>query len=161
MTFAGSDEYALKLDKLANSSGKIVKKAIYNAAALVTDAIRSNINALEEAPEYVGSQKKPIHGLTKRQKQGLLDGLGFSPVNQDKKGFWNSQIGYEGYNDVKTEKFPQGQPNLLIARAVESGTSFRIKTPFVRPAVQKTRTQAVKAMEKVIDEASDNIMNGG
>ena len=90
-----------------------------------------------------------------------MDGLGFSPVNQDKKGFWNSQIGYEGYNDVKTEKFPQGQPNLLIARAVESGTSFRIKTPFVRPAVQKTRTQAVKAMEKVIDEASDNIMNGG
>lgn len=155
----GVEEYALKLSQLAEKSNKISKKALYAAAAVITDRIRSNIEALPVVPDYVlGTKDKPIEGVTAAQKAGLLDGLGFSPTMQDKKGIINVQIGYEGYNSVKTRKYPKGQPNLLIARSVESGTTFRKKTPFVRPAVEDTKSAAIAALNKVIDDEYERIM---
>lgn len=155
----GVEEYALKLSRLAEKSNKISKKALYAAAAVITDRIRSNIEALPVVPDYVfGTKDKPIEGVTVAQKAGLLEGLGFSPTMQDKKGIINVQIGYEGYNSVKTRKYPKGQPNLLIARSVESGTTFRKKTPFVRPAVADMKIAAMAALNKVIDDEHEKIM---
>ena len=155
----GVEEYALKLSRLAEKSNEISKKALYAAAAVITDRIRSNIKALPVVPDYVlGTKDKPIEGVTEAQKAGLLKGLGFSPAMQDKKGIVNVQIGYEGYNSVNTRKYPKGQPNLRIARSVESGTTFRKKTPFVRPAVEDTKSAAIAALNKVIDDEYERIM---
>ena len=46
----------------------------------------------------------------------------------------------------------------MIARSVESGSSVRDKHPFVRPAVNAAKAEALKACEKVIDEETKKIM---
>ena len=71
-----------------------------------------------------------------------------------------TSVGFNGYNDIKTKKYPNGQPNQLIARVIESGSSYMDKTPFVRPAVNKVRKKAQEAMEEVIDEEFRQIMEG-
>ena len=101
----GVEEYALKLSRLAEKSNEISKKALYAAAAVITDRIRSNIKALPVVPDYVlGTKDKPIEGVT------------------------------------------------------ESGTTFRKKTPFVRPAVEDTKSAAIAALNKVIDDEYERIM---
>lgn len=160
MKINGLDEYAKKLSKLnAQSAEACMKHAVYSGAGLVADAIRANIQAL---PEFTGSwqnYKEPIYGVSTTQKQGLLKGLGTSEIMND-SGYVNTKISFAGYNDHVTEKYPQGQPNILVARSLESGSSIGDKIPFVRPAVSRTRTAAIKIMAIKADEFFENIMEG-
>ena len=55
---------------------------------------------------------------------------------------------------MKTKKYPKGQPNVLLARSIESGSSIAKKRPFVAPAVRKTKKAAEETMAKIIDEES-------
>lgn len=147
--FKGLEEYALKLSNLVADTEEIAGKAIYKAAGLVTDAVRKNIASLPERKGY-GTPERPLRGVTAKGKKGLLAGLGITPLG-NKDGYWNVKIGFDGYNTVKTKKYPRGQPNQLVARGVESGTSWLEKTPFVAPATRKTRKAAIAAMQEVID----------
>ena len=71
---------------------------------------------------------------------------------QNDNGFLNVKIGFDGYNNVRTRTYPKGQPNALIARATESGSSVRKKTPFIRPAVNASKKQAIDSCKVVVDE---------
>ena len=164
--FRNLKEYELQLAHLRERTPEIAGKAIYAGAEIITDAIRANIEALPAVSDKAGLiayQKKEPAPLTETAKKGLLDGLGITPM-QDDNGFYNVKIGFDGpggehgYNDLRTEKFPKGQPNVMIARSLESGSSIAPKRPFVRPAVNASRKAAEEAMAKVIDEEIEKIM---
>lgn len=139
MTFKAGEEYALKLSALASGSEQAAKKAVYQAAGIVADKIRANLEA-----NLAGSDQST---------GALADSLGITPVTMDRDGVWNAKIGFDGY-DAK------GVPNQLKARVMESGTSKIRKRPFVRPAVNATKKAAVEAMQRVIDEETEKIMKG-
>ena len=156
ITFPGLADYELMLSKLEDGSEEIIGKAVYAGAGIVADAIKSNIQSLPIVRGY-GTESNPLPGgVTSAQKAGLIDGLGISHM-QDDAGYLNVKIGFDGYNATKTEKYPQGQPNQLVARGVESGTSWKQKKPFVRPAVTKSRKQAEDTMAKIIDEEIEKL----
>lgn len=158
--FRGLEEYELKLSKLASGTKEVAGKAIYAGAKIITDKIRENIQALPAHPDSYGLiayRNKWPAPLTDTAKKGLLEGLGITPMEDD-NGFYNVKIGFDGYNDLKTRKYPKGQPNQLIARSIESGTSISEKRPFVTPAIRATRKQAEQAMADVIDEETKKIM---
>lgn len=139
MTFNAGEEYALKLSALASGSEQAAKKAVYQAAGIVADKIRANLEAnLAGSGQFTGA---------------LADSLGITPVTMDRDGVWNAKIGFDGY-DAK------GVPNQLKARVMESGTSKIRKRPFVRPAVNATKKAAIEAMRKVIDEEIEKTMKG-
>ena len=154
ITFPGLAEYELMLSRLSQGAEDVAGKAIYAGAEIVADAIRSNIQGLQAVPDEVGAiayaEKSPAP-LTERAKEGLLDGLGISSM-QDDNGYYNVKIGFDGYNGLKTKKFPQGQPNVMIARSLESGSSIAPKRPFVRPAVNAVKKQAEAKMAEIIDQ---------
>ena len=75
---------------------------------------------------------------------------------QNDSGYRHVKIGFDGYNDVKTRKYPKGQPNAMIARVTESGSSYREKTPFIRTAVQSSEKAAVEAAKEKIDNGIKN-----
>lgn len=154
----GLEEYALMLSKLGSASEAITKEAVYAGAAVVADAIKE---ALKDLPveDGFGTDKDPINGITKKQKADLIDGFGLTPI-EDKDGYVQTKAGFDGYGSVPTKKYPKGVPNQLIARSVESGTSFRKKNPFIRRTVNKVRGQAQDAMAKEIDSILEK-MNGG
>ena len=161
MTIQGIDEYALKLSKLGNKSREIAGKAIYAGAEVVADAIKQNIEGLEAVNDkynIIAYKKGEKSKLSESQKEGLKKSFGITKMQKDNDGFYNVKLGFDGYNDVKTKKYPNGQPNQLIARTAESGSTFMDKTPFVRPAVNQTRKQAQDAIQKVIDEETGKIM---
>ena len=106
---------------------------------------------VEESEALAAYREKRKTSLTSAQKKGLQEGLGVSPMEND-NGYWNVKVGFDGYNKVKTRKYPNGQPNALIARATESGSSVREKTPFVRPAVSASQKKALEAAKIKIDQ---------
>jgi len=160
MTFKAGEEYAIKLSKLATGQEEIAKKAIYAAAGIVADKIKSNLNSLpEEKFRYLRAGEKFV-GVPERQKKDLIDSFGITPITTDNKGNWNAKIGFDGYGSIPTKKYPNGLPNQLLARAIESGSSVRRKKPFVRPAVNATKKQAQAKMAEIIDKEIEKIMGG-
>ena len=86
----------------------------------------------------------------------MQEGFGITNMRHE-NGAWNVKIGFEGYNEVQTKTYPNGQPNALIARSVESGSSVRDKTPFIAPAVNACRKNAQTTMEVVIQKQIEAI----
>ncbi len=156
----GAEEYVKKLEGLEKETQHIIGKAVYDGAKIVTDAIHAGISAIPvHIDSKVGSDSDPVSGLTAAQRQGLLDGLGIAKM-QNRSGYLHVKVGVDGYNRTKTKKYPNGQPNALIMRSIESGTSFRAKHPVVAPAVARTRKSAEKAMADRIDSEVNKKMKG-
>lgn len=143
------DNFIKDIDARSKDFEKMAGAAIYQGAAILADQLRANIEALPERPR---SSKKGemVKGVTKQQKQALLDHMGISKM-QNVDGTYDIKIGFEGYDDDKTKSYPNGHPISMIARSVESGTSFLQKTPFIRPASQKAKGPAEEAMKKEIE----------
>lgn len=156
--FKKGDEYIFKLNRLSESAkSKVIGPAIYDAAGIVADEIKKDLRNVP-TDESRGTPDKPKLGPTQAQKDGLVDNIGIASEQTDRRGLVNVKIGFDGYNNVKTKMYPNGQPNQLIARSVESGSSFMKANPFVKTAAQRTRKQALDAMKKRVDEEIEKIM---
>lgn len=152
--FNGMKEYAEYLQRIGANTKEICGVGVYAMAEVVTDKIRANLDALptvEESEALAAYREQRKTSLTSAQKKGLQASLGISKIEND-NGYWNVKVGFDGYNKVKTRKYPNGQPNALIARATESGSSVREKTPFVRPAVSASQKKALEAAKIKIDQ---------
>ena len=149
----GLDNYIAYLQKINLLSSDMVGEAVYDMAKVVADKVRANIEALPAVSNAanIATYKQGISRLSEPEKQGLLDGFGVSSI-QNNDGYVNVKLGFDGYNSVKTKKYPNGQPNALIARVANSGSSYRQKTRFVDKAVSATRKQAEEAGQAKIDE---------
>ena len=158
MQFKSSDEYAIKLSRLGREMEGIAKKAIYEGASIVADEIKSNLNSIPtEKFRHLRNGDKFV-GVPERHKEDLINSFGITPIERDRQGNWNTKIGFDGYGSIPTKRYPQGVPNQLLARAIESGSSIRVKTPFVRPAVNRTRKKVQQKMNEVIDKEIEQLM---
>lgn len=156
------DEYAKALANLFKDSEEICKRAVYAGADVVANAIKQNLNSIpvEEGenglPPYAGEGEK-LHGVSRRQKADLINAFGLAPMKEE-GDYINTKAGFDGYGSVKTKKYPQGVPNAMLMRSVESGTSFRDKHPTVRPAVNRSRKAAQAKMDETINQEIEKRM---
>lgn len=153
----GMEKYISQLEKLSLNTNEILGRTIYPAAAVVANAVKANIEKLPVSNSSKrGTPEDPINTITSAQKAGLRDGFGISKIRND-GGLYNVKLGFDGYNTtVSTTAKRSGwtntrQANQMIARAVENGTSFRKKHPFVAPAIRATKAQAEKIMADALD----------
>ena len=144
----GVDDYINELIAIQNDSAKVAGKMIYKGAGIVADEIKSRIRMIPERDEKSGRQR----GVTETERAGLSEGLGITRIRND-EGFYNVKIGFDGYNSYVTKAYPKGHPNSMVARTVESGTSWLQKTPFIAPSVSAAKQTAEKAMEKIFDDS--------
>ena len=154
--FKGIDEYAKVLSTLEKESDEIIKSAVYKGAALVADEIKSGLKELpteegENGLPPLGANEHKLTGVSRRQKGDLIDSFGLAPIEND-NGYIQTKAGVNGYGSVPTKKYPNGVPNSMLMRSIESGTSFREKHPIFRNATNRARKRAERAMEKEIDE---------
>ena len=158
-TMRGLDEYAAFLQRLEKNTPEIIGAGVYAMAGVVADKVRENIENLQAYPQGQTTYKigkKVMSRLSEEQKKGLLDGFGISPM-QDDDGFHNVKLGFDGYNSAKSKNYTNGQPNALIARVTESGSSYREKTPFIRPAINSVKKEALQKAKVIIDETISEI----
>lgn len=155
--FGGIDTYIKQLNKLqAATKDGVVGKTVYAGASVVADAVKDAIRSLPVGSGHA-ARDELVDTVTLPQKEGLLAGFGISRMKDD-NGFVNVKLGFAGYNATRTAKYPRGQPNALIARAVNSGTSFRKKTQFVDKAVTASKKTAEAAMDAACSREIEKIM---
>lgn len=150
MKFPGLDEYVTELEKLTNTSRECIGKAIYEGAAIVADAVKQATANLP-IDERVVRNGQMLVGITQKQKDGLLEGFGIAPMEND-NGYMHVKLGFAGYNSQRTGKFPNGQPNAMIARSVNSGTSFSQRIPFVDNAIRQKKSACEEKMKETFDQ---------
>ena len=145
----GLNDYIKAIQRLKKGSDVIIRKGIYDGAAILADGVKQEIKNRPIDNSH-GTSEKPVNGVSKKQKSDLIEGMGIAPIRED-GDYVHAKIGWDGYGEAKTKKYPRGVPNQLIARSVNSGTSFRKKNPFVNRAVSKNKKQAEKKMAETIE----------
>ena len=156
MKFKGLDEYIRKLERLSSSSEAQIKKALYKGAGVAADSIKQSINALQTDDE--GYKPDEIRrGPTTIQKVGLINSFGISPM-RTKAGTIDVKLGFDGYNGVRTERWPKGQPNTMVARSIESGTSWMQKQPFIKKAERTAKAKVEETIKRELENEIKKIM---
>lgn len=161
IAFKGFEVYANKILALGESTPGIVKPANYKGAAIVHKAIVEELQALPTDEVWRNNDMRypaPL-GIKQEQKEGLINSIGFSKM-ENKNGFINLRIGFDGYNNLITERFPQGEPNAFVARELVLGTSRLQRNDFVKRAVRKSKAEATEAMRKEAEARINKIMKG-
>ena len=148
--FEGVDELIAQYKKLEQNTESMIGHAIYNGAGVVMKNVKAAVDGINTDDRF-GSSDNPKSGPSTIQKIGLQYALGIAKMRND-NGFRNVKIGFDGYNNVKTKTWPKGQPNMMVARSIESGTSWMTKQPFMRKAEQSSKAHCEKAMSETIDK---------
>jgi len=150
MQIEGLEEYTKVIQRISDNSDVVIAKSVYEGARIVADDMKSEMKKIT-VDNGVGSEKNKLNGISNLQKADLINGFGIAPIKVD-GDYTNTKLGFSGYGRTKTKKYPKGVPIQIIARSVNSGTSFRKKNPFVQRTVNRIRKKAQQAMAQVIDE---------
>lgn len=135
----GVDEFIDQLARLGAKNEQIARLAVGRASLPLAAAVKENL--------------RKVLKNSKTSTGDLESALGITPVKDDKDGTINIKIGFDGYDR-------NGTPQPLKAAVLESGMSRMKKSPFIRPAVNKTKKQVLEILEKTIDEETKKIMGG-
>ena len=159
VSFKGFEQYGKTLKELefAAAQGTLLEEAVKAGAKPVADEIRRRLDALPSDDFRKLEPGEKFTGVPVVNHLDLLDSFGLTPVDRDRNGFVHVKAGFDGYGSKPTKAYPKGIPNQLLARAVESGSSVREKTPFVRPAVNATRKEAEAEMDRVVRQELEKI----
>lgn len=149
LKFEGLDEYAAQLKKIEANTDEIIGKAIYKGAGEMADSIRSAMQTIPVDDSYhrPGEISK---GPKSAEKESMMSGFGISKLKQTGT-FWNVKIGFRG-------RGPGGIYNSLIARQVESGTSWMMKNPFMSRTVNSNKSKCEETMKQVFDEEMEKLV---
>jgi hypothetical protein len=134
--FPGIAEYERQLERIGSEAPRLCGKALYSGANVLAEAVQEEISGLTE--------------LSSAQRRGLHDGLGVAHF-WERDGVLQTKIGFDGYNAVKTKRWPRGQPNAMLARALIRGTSWLMPNRFTARAARKARQKATEAIRERFD----------
>jgi len=152
----GLDDYIALLGNLEFKTPAIIGRSVYEGAKIVADQIHRNIEALPTGTKRDKIPRDP----TPVEKAGMLDGLGIARHQWD-GSYYNVKIGMDGYNSDRTKKYPNGKPNALIARSIESGSTVMKRNAFISRAVSSSRSAAEEAMKNECDKQIQETMGDG
>lgn len=162
LKMVGMETYIQQIRTIEDPA-KVCRAAVRAGAGVIADGIRqelvSDTIAISDKQALAAYQHKVKTYCSESQKKGLIKGLGITKIRVN-KGVYEAKVGFDGYNDVKTELWPDGQPNALIAQSVESGRTWMIKQPFVRPTVKRLEKTALLAMEQAANQKLEEILGG-
>lgn len=160
ITFPGLKAYgdALKQLEIALQNDDLLKEAVWAGAQPVADEVRRNIEAIQPG-DLVKTSTGWLYrtGPTQEAKQAMLDGLGIAPPRMPNPGEADTKVGFDGFFGPRTARYPRGYSVRREAYAWEHGSSMWAKHPFVRPAVKNTRKEAVREMDKSINDGLKKI----
>ena len=154
--FKGLDGYLKQLRDLGEHTTGCAKRALYVGAGIVADAIKKEIAGLPTHHGYIPGDA-PLWTIEPAAKAGLMESMGIATMREE-GGYINTSVSFDGYNSVKSERYPNGQPNAMVAASVNSGTSRRKKNPFITRGINASKSQAESAMAAFFEQDIANIM---
>lgn len=159
----GMADYLRELQAVSNATSGVCKAVVYAGADVVADAIRAETEALSTVSDVealAAARKGTPTKISESQKAALLESLGTTPITKGRTGRTQTSVGFGGYNNIKTKRWPNGQPNNLIARSCNKGSSAMLRQPFVDRALKKCTSQAVSAMQDEMEKQIEKAKGG-
>lgn len=149
-TIKVTNEVELMLSRMHDKAEGLCKKALFEGAKVLADAMKAEIEALptdDRGRHVEAGSTDVLQGPRAQQKAGLLASFGVAPF-RNSNGTWETHLGFDGRNDIQTARWPGGQPNSMVARSVNAGTYFMRANPFI----DRTRSQHAKAAKAAMEE---------
>ena len=150
----GMEEISEMLTKLGEDAEKIAAKGLYQGAGIMAAEVNKGANSIRtETFRYAAPGRK--RDPSPEEKNAVL-AAGAGIAKFDKNGSEvNTSVGYSGtgYADTGYGRKPIAQ----IANAINSGTSFMRKQPFIRKAASAGAQKATEAIRSSIEEQFDAI----
>ena len=135
--FIEDKDFELKLSRLADRSGDVIRAGLTAAVDVLMPEMRKNLQGVIGDPAATE----------------LVGALGVTPISPNRAGVWSVHIGFDGYQES-----PGGRVAFqLLGRAIESGVSAgphkRPARPWAAPAVASKKAEAERAFEDAVDAA--------
>lgn len=159
--FKKLDALERNLRSLSNETERICKMALYDGAAVAADSLRKSVDRLDRVPDAAAmnaARRSEPTILSVSQKNGLREGLGISPMKIRGKTI-SVKVGFDGYNSVRTKRWPNGQPNVMVAASCEHGSSAMLEQPFIAPTFRAKSAQIQRAMVKTATDQITKILD--
>jgi len=144
----GMREVAELLDKLDKEAPRVAAQALYEGAGIMADAVKSAAEGIRTAPFKYAARGQTRPPSPEEKEIVLQASAGIARF--EKNGVEvNTSVGFRnaGYAELKGKTVPIP----VIVNAINSGTSFMSKQPFVRKAASSGGKQAIAAMSKVME----------
>ena len=144
----GMTEISELLTQMEDAAPRAASRGLYEGAGIMADEIRKSAESIKTVPfKYEGNGESRMPSPEEKEIVQQAD-MGIAKF--DKNGTEvNTSVGYRnsGYAELngKVKPIPQ------IVNAINSGTSFMRKQPFVRKAVKAGGSKAMKAMQDAIE----------
>lgn len=143
-----------QLSQMGESAQGVAASALYEGAGVMADAIHKGAGTIRTEPFHY-----TVFGtrLPSPEEKAIVEQAGVGIAKFDKNGAEvNTSVGYRnaGYADLNGKRKPIPQ----IVNAINSGTSFLKKQPFVRKAASDAAKPAGEAMTKAIEQKFDEIL---
>ena len=148
MKVDGMEEISETLTRMAEDAPKVAAKALYEGAGLMAGEITKGVAGIRTAPfQYA---KDGQTRLPSPEEKAVVEKGAVGIAKFDKNGTEvNTSVGFKnaGYAKMagKTVPIPK------VVNAINSGTSFMQKQPFVRKAARAGTNKAMNAMKEVIE----------
>ena len=161
MTVTGLDDFSARIGKLGSASAGMIRQSMYDGAAQMKAAYEAEILALPAAEHHPLKEGELMTGITDTNRQDLLNGL-YVRKFATEGGQHYTVIGFNGYGspETATKRYPNGLPNALLARSINSGSSVRRKNRFAARAKTRSQEAAKAAMAETFSRLTDEIMKG-
>lgn len=170
--FEGLDDYVLKIEAIDKNSESVLGRAVFDGAKLVADACKEGVRNIpvddayyddgrphESKGESKDNEKRTytevVHGTMRKgirtnERTDLVDSFGITKLRND-DGYFNVKCGFDGKNRY-------GTPNLVIARACESGTSFLPKFGTLAKATRGLKKRCEGVMNERLNQELEKLM---
>ena len=154
MEVTGVADLIQKMDKIGEKGRDCASIALYEGARVTADAVGGAVQGIATEPfKYAGNghKRKPSP-----EEKAVLTGAKHG-VAKFRKGVTkiDTSVGYQnsGYGEIKGKTVPVP----LIANAINSGTSFMQKQPFIRKAFSQSKGAAQAAIENKLSEELEKL----
>lgn len=182
VTWGGTADLLRKMDKLPEKAEKIAAEALYEGAGVMADAVSKEIKGISTAKfQYAKGGEKRLPSPEEKQilmdaKHGVAKFRKTGTSIQTSVGFQKSGYAKITWNHARTNirtKYKMGKKGMmvhasqgsgdsmkpvpLIANAINHGTSFMKKQPFLRKAFSQNQKAALAAIEDGIKAREDEL----
>jgi len=148
MKVDGMAEISETLSRMEERAAAVASKALYEGAGVMRREVAKQIASIKTAPfQYAGPGQTR---LPSPEEKAAVERAGAGVAKFDKNGTEvNTSVGFanSGYTKLAGKTVPVPK----IVNAINSGTSFMQKQPFVRKASKGGANGAMTAMKNVIE----------
>ena len=146
----GLDALGELIEKMAERAPAVAAKALYEGAGVMAKEIAAGAKSIRtETFRYASVARGETRQPSPEEKAAVEGAVGIAKFEMNGAEVQTS-IGYgnAGYAEIKGKRIAVAK----IANAINSGTSFMQKQPFVRKTANSGKGKAVEAMKAILEE---------